>query len=508
MMKEIKRVKKAASDEVSERPYIRQPLWVIGLLCVIFGSVGDFAALGFAAQSLCAPVGGFTIVVNVFFGHFWLKESINRRDIFATAMVLLGVVLVAVSADKTQKDFTFDCLLELYKRPVFIVYAVAVVLVCAVLLVFAKYLARLREHDYDSKQYTKLKRIHPIVPAALSGIIGSQSVLFAKCTAEIFKILFTSGDTSLLRHWQAYLIIVCMIATIFSQLHWLAHSLRFFDAVLIVPIFQCFFILGGVIGGAVFFAEFRTLRPSDIVLFLLGLIATMIGVYILSKRDHDPEKDDDDDDDSSPGTMLKNRISVKYSIGSPKLSDDGNYGDVSKLNGNANSIDETTGPRYMALDTPVFKAADGLHDCEDVLGNRNSSRDSTASATPLGLQMGQLSVTDLLMGLKGEVTKVDSIRNSIDRFTLKGGRRSSKDVEGGIGIPLSTRRSFKTLRGRKQSLTKRPSEGNKKPAKQGNEGQPSETATETTSDNPSTPESGPNSQSTQPRQKNSDLSQN
>jgi len=65
MMQEFKHV--AANKSYKERMYLAQPLWWIGLFCVIMGSVGDFAALGFAAQSLVTPVGGFTMVANIFF---------------------------------------------------------------------------------------------------------------------------------------------------------------------------------------------------------------------------------------------------------------------------------------------------------------------------------------------------------------------------------------------------------------------------------------------------------
>jgi len=52
---------------------------MLGLLFVIFGSVGDFAALGFIPQTLAIPVGGFTMVANVMFAFFFLKEAFTKR---------------------------------------------------------------------------------------------------------------------------------------------------------------------------------------------------------------------------------------------------------------------------------------------------------------------------------------------------------------------------------------------------------------------------------------------
>ena len=83
-----------------QRSYLQQKTWVIGeclgqirpsvstpnslqirlgLLLVIFGSLGDFAALGFAPQSLITPVGGLTMVFNILFAHYWLGEALSRR---------------------------------------------------------------------------------------------------------------------------------------------------------------------------------------------------------------------------------------------------------------------------------------------------------------------------------------------------------------------------------------------------------------------------------------------
>lgn len=36
---------------------------------------------GMAPQSLVTPMGSFTLVANVLFAHFWLKEPVGRTDI-------------------------------------------------------------------------------------------------------------------------------------------------------------------------------------------------------------------------------------------------------------------------------------------------------------------------------------------------------------------------------------------------------------------------------------------
>jgi len=67
-----------ASSSQPRSPYFMHPTWALGLVLVIVGSVADFAALGFAAQTIVAPLGAFTLVSNVFFAPYFSGESVSR----------------------------------------------------------------------------------------------------------------------------------------------------------------------------------------------------------------------------------------------------------------------------------------------------------------------------------------------------------------------------------------------------------------------------------------------
>jgi len=118
MMKEKQKEKKDRNG------YLKQPIWCFGMGLIVFGSIGDFAALGFAAQSLITAVGGFTMVANLMFARFWLGEVITKLDYFATGCIVAGITLSAAFADKSKQCYTLDDLLCLYVREEFIVYAV------------------------------------------------------------------------------------------------------------------------------------------------------------------------------------------------------------------------------------------------------------------------------------------------------------------------------------------------------------------------------------------------
>ncbi|RHY29694.1 hypothetical protein DYB25_013281 [Aphanomyces astaci] len=232
----------------TKRGYLRQPLWMLGLWLVIFGSLGDFGALGFIPQSLAVPVGGSTIVANVFFAHKFLHEAFSRRDGIGTALILTGIVVVAAFADKSNGCHTLDQLIALYSQPAFVVY---VAVVCVAMVVFYYCVRRIRFIVRTfGKTSTQYKRF--------ATVCSSSTILFAKSVAELVKSSldgenqFTTVGT--------YAIALAMFACIFLQIHWLAQGLEHFDAVFVVPIFQ-------------------------VVMFLVGVVITLSGVGILSQRD-------------------------------------------------------------------------------------------------------------------------------------------------------------------------------------------------------------------------------
>lgn len=71
------------SDSIpSSNAYYRKPIWVLGLSLVVFGSIADFIALGFAAQTIVAPLGSLTLVTNVVFAPYFAGEKLSRSHSF------------------------------------------------------------------------------------------------------------------------------------------------------------------------------------------------------------------------------------------------------------------------------------------------------------------------------------------------------------------------------------------------------------------------------------------
>ena len=299
----------AAKPTEQQKKYTAQPGWIIGMVLVFIGSIGDFSALALAAESIVAPIGSITLVANVVFAHYWLKESINWRELSGTAMIVIGSVLSVAFGDHTAVSYTVRDLLSFYGRTLFIIYAIIAFSAAIYMFMQHKRMTPLKQKLVDSykryevaydasdqatmdyedfmivaleAKYKPFERFHPFSLCALSGILGAQSVMFGKAVSELISTTI-SGDNQLFNP-LFYLFLIAMLACVFGQLHFLAIALNFFDALYVVPVFQCFFISGSTIGGACFFGEFDDFNGLQWTLFPLGFIITIGGVLILSTR--------------------------------------------------------------------------------------------------------------------------------------------------------------------------------------------------------------------------------
>ncbi|CAK4607863.1 unnamed protein product [Aphanomyces euteiches] len=270
--------------EHERKPYNTQWRWWLGLLGVAIGSIADFAALTYAAQSIIAPVGAFTLVANIFFAHYWLRERLGRNDLFGTILICIGAVMVTIFGSHSSTSYSLDELLALYYRWDMLIYVAAI---CAILSLLYTMLCRseeaLKNHGNMSDEYKPFRKIHPLAYSGLSGIFGAQSVMFAKSTGELIKQ--TSHGDNQFDKFLTYVILVCLVMTISMQTHLLSLGLKNFDALYIVPVFTCFYITFSVLGGAVYFEEFKSFGQVQWLCFPAGVFITICGVAILSKRE-------------------------------------------------------------------------------------------------------------------------------------------------------------------------------------------------------------------------------
>lgn len=125
-------------------------------------------------------------------------------------------------------------------------------------------------------------RVRLVAYSGLSGTMGGQSVLFAKSCAELLKAAFHGDDC--FQHFETYLLAAALIGCLLCQIHYLNCGLVHYDALAVVPIYQAYWIISGVLGGVIYFQEIRTFSVHQALMFVLGIMTTIFGVVLLSQR--------------------------------------------------------------------------------------------------------------------------------------------------------------------------------------------------------------------------------
>lgn len=273
--------------------YHRQSLWRIGLALVVLGSFADFTALIFAAQSIIAPLGSLTLVSNTVLAPLLLKESVTALDVLATVAIVVGSSLSVACADHRDRLYSQAELFSLFVRPRFLAYLAVVG--CGVFALYScvVHIGRIQA-EAPSVVYRTYRRQHRFCYAALSGVVGAQSVLLAKCVGTLL-VATLSGDSVLLLHWQSYCIFALLSLSVVVQIHYLNEGLRQFTSTYIIPVYQSFWILTSTVSGLIFFTEYRGVfdEPATAIGFPVGVLITVAGVYVLSQRGGADDMDDE-----------------------------------------------------------------------------------------------------------------------------------------------------------------------------------------------------------------------
>lgn len=268
----------------TEHPYYLDFVWWIGMVLIIFGVVLDLAALAFAAQSMIAPLSGLSLVFNLVTATCFLKEQVRPLDLVGTALLILGCTFAVVFANHTAEDDSFGEILR--KADCFMFWFFFVDLIAFGVCVYLLIQKLESERSRGTQWYTRWHQWLAVSYAWLAASAGAVSVTTAKAIAELLKgeINDEHAGTFKKHYLTAPTAILLLLGSLLFQVHYLNLALERFDAVLIVPVYQGFWILLTACAGLVTYRELNGLSVSQAIAFLIGVAVTFLGVYFLSRR--------------------------------------------------------------------------------------------------------------------------------------------------------------------------------------------------------------------------------
>uniref|UniRef100_M4B8D3 Magnesium transporter n=1 Tax=Hyaloperonospora arabidopsidis (strain Emoy2) TaxID=559515 RepID=M4B8D3_HYAAE len=146
----------------------------------------------------------------------------------------------------------------------------------------------------------------PLYWAAISGTIGGQSVLLAKCVVELISST-VSGDNQFL-YFGTYVLCLGMAATLLTQTHTLNLATMTGDTMSSYPVFQGFWITMSNISGVVFFQQAHNFTKTQWITFPTAIALVALGIFMVSKHE-------------KFGHLVKYSIAMPISLSSPRQHD-------------------------------------------------------------------------------------------------------------------------------------------------------------------------------------------
>ncbi|KAJ2450027.1 hypothetical protein EV183_004555 [Coemansia sp. RSA 2336] len=280
------------------------PIWLLGLAIFVVGNAINFIALQFAPQSLVAPLGAVSLVTNVVVAPLLNNEKIGWFDIGGIALIIAGCVIVVVFSGIVQQNYRLCMLVQLLKAKPTVVYlciiSAAIVCIYSFLWTVEQGVRRSSSGTGDANPPIRLRRatrlIRPISPtsryvryglplayASLGSFMAALTTLFAKTLVNLLSVSLFDHDNQF-TSFLPWAILLVTVFTAASQVYWINQGLLRYDALLQVPVFYVVWTVLDIIGGGIYFNEFKAFTAVKYVLFVLGVLVIFSGVSLLANR--------------------------------------------------------------------------------------------------------------------------------------------------------------------------------------------------------------------------------
>lgn len=114
----------------------RNTTWILGFFVFLLGNIFNVIALQFAPQSLVAPLGSFSLVVNVIIAPMMNNEKWDYKDILGVGLIVTGSVIVVAFAGSNNHNYCLAVLLYLFSRTPTIIFLTCIAMLLATIFMF------------------------------------------------------------------------------------------------------------------------------------------------------------------------------------------------------------------------------------------------------------------------------------------------------------------------------------------------------------------------------------
>ncbi|XP_037543687.1 magnesium transporter NIPA4 [Nematolebias whitei] len=244
--------------------YLKDWLWWGGLLTMGAGEVCNFAAYMFAPATLVTPLGALSVLISAVLSSYLLGEVLNLVGKLGCFLCVLGSVLLVIHAPQEQEVKSLQEMAKKLLEPGFLVYVVAVLVLCAVLVL------------YFCPRYG---RSNILIYISICSLLGAFTVSSVKGLAIAINTVVY--DLSVLAHPLTWILLITLIVSIVTQVNYLNKSLDTFNTLLVYPIYYVLFTSVVLSTSIILFQEWSSMAAVDVVTTLGSFLVIVVGVAML-----------------------------------------------------------------------------------------------------------------------------------------------------------------------------------------------------------------------------------
>ncbi|XP_022600435.1 magnesium transporter NIPA2-like [Seriola dumerili] len=244
--------------------YLKDWLWWGGLLTMGAGEVCNFVAYMFAPATLVTPLGALSVLISAVLSSYLLGEVLNVVGKLGCLLCVLGSILLVLHAPEEQEVTSLQDMTNKLLEPGFLVYVSAVLVLCAVLVLYFS---------------PRFGRSNILVYIGICSLLGAFTVSSVKGLA--IAINTVSYDISVLASPLTWILLLTLIVSIVTQVNYLNKSLDTFNTLLVYPIYYVLFTSVVLSTSIILFQEWRGMSAVDVVTTLGAFVVIVVGVAML-----------------------------------------------------------------------------------------------------------------------------------------------------------------------------------------------------------------------------------
>ena len=253
--------------------------WLTGTIIFVIGALLAFLSFGFAAASLLAALESIQFVSNVFFHKYVHGLVITDRILYSTICIICGNVLVVLFSSHKSEKLSARDITKIYETN-YVYHIYLIVSGISWFLAHGVYLSSQAKRDKgDGIVYASSSKFEAFAFVVSATLIGTQSVLHAKCLSMIMQLCIAKDDQFASYHkGTVWCILISWIVTAAIYIHRINRGLQLYSPQFFIPCMTVCFAFFTMVCGGIFFNEFAELSKLAIAFFCIGTLMIFFGV--------------------------------------------------------------------------------------------------------------------------------------------------------------------------------------------------------------------------------------